>query len=91
MKHSLKTAAVLLMALGLACGGSDSDSGPDRSEGMADAATGGAIDAAPDDEPVFLPTWSLLDIQPESPRFDTSYGLDVFQDQVIVAVLVEGF
>ena len=85
---SWKPFAVALMSLGLACGSGDA-SGPDQNEGMADAASGGAIDATP--QPAALPTWSLLDIQPDSPRFDTTYGLDVFDGQVIVAVLVEGF
>jgi hypothetical protein len=87
MRKIASIASVLLLAGGLACGGASNDSGS-LNEG-ADAAADGATDATP--EPIFLPTWSLEDIQPESTRFGQTYGLDVFDGQVIVAVLVEGF
>ena len=38
-----------------------------------------------------LPNWSLEDIQPQSPRFDQTYGLETFNGEVLVAMLLQGF
>lgn len=38
-----------------------------------------------------LPTWALRDIQPLSPNFDQTYGLDSFPEKTVVALLVAGF
>ena len=48
-------------------------------------------DAEPAPETGALPTWALRDIQPQSPSFDQTYGLDAIPDKTIVALLVAGF
>jgi len=40
---------------------------------------------------VTLPTWRLEDIQPGSPRFGQTYGLDTFSGKVVVVTLVQGY
>ncbi len=58
-----------------------------RANRVADAAP-----SAPDAVPTFvLPSWSLEDIQPQSPQFGQVYGLNAFPEKILVAVLVEGF
>jgi hypothetical protein len=37
------------------------------------------------------PAWQLTDIQTQSPRHNTSYGLSVFAGRPVVVVLLEGF
>ena len=37
------------------------------------------------------PAWALTDLQPQSPRFNTSYGLSVFAGRPVAVVLLEGF
>ncbi len=68
-----------------------SNQAADASASAADADPG-AADAAPDAVPfVGIPSWSLEDIQPESPQFQVVYGLNAFPQKILVAVLVEGF
>jgi len=43
------------------------------------------------DTAVTLPTWKLEDIQPQSPRFGQTYGLDTFAGRIVAVTLVEGF
>jgi hypothetical protein len=38
-----------------------------------------------------LPRWQLEDVQPGSPRVGQTYGLDTFNDKIIVVTLLEGF
>jgi len=69
----------------LACGSSEpGDLGEDS-----------AADATPEpDAPpqtASIPTWTLEDIQELSPRFGQTYGLEAFTDEIVVALLVEGF
>src|SRR5262249_33877959 len=40
---------------------------------------------------VTLPTWRLEDIQPGSPRFGQTYGLDTFSGKIVVVTLVQGY
>ena len=37
------------------------------------------------------PTWQLEDIQPESPRFGETYGLDVFEGKVVFVAYLVGW
>jgi hypothetical protein len=62
----------------------DPDSAPtrfDSSPRAADAPTGA----------ITLPTWMLQDIQPQSPMFNQTYGVDSFAGKIIVVTLLEGF
>lgn len=54
-----------------------------------DAGANDVADAKPQEGQ--LPSWSLEDIQPKSPRFGETYGLNAFPEQILVVVLVEGF
>lgn len=40
---------------------------------------------------VTTPDWQLQDIQPESARFEETYGLTEFRGRVLVVTLVEGY
>ncbi len=65
---------------------SDAPRSVDARVGNGDA-PGGGMDAAV----VRLPTWELQDIQPQSPRFQETYGLTTFGAKVVVVTLSEGF
>ncbi|MBA3463814.1 MAG: hypothetical protein H0T46_27910 [Deltaproteobacteria bacterium] len=54
---------------------------PDAPLATADAPTGTSN----------LPSWSLEDVQPTSPRVGQTYGLDTFTGKIIVVSLLEGF
>lgn len=93
----ISTLGLLLSSLvALGCTASPVDA-PDMTPATADAssqngaADGAAIsiDAMP--EVLTLPTWQLEDIQPLSPMFGQTYGLDSFPDKIVVALLVAGF
>ncbi len=80
-------AGALAVTLGLsaaACG-SDTNSTVD--------ATGNGIDAKAGDAPraAVLPTWKLKDVQPLSPKTGQTYGLDTFNDKIVVVTLLQGF
>jgi hypothetical protein len=49
------------------------------------AAGGGMMLAA------MYPSWQLVDLQPQSPRANQSYGLAEFQGRPLVVYLIEGF
>jgi hypothetical protein len=68
-----------------ATGGGSAEGGGVVAGGGA-AATGGGSGAV-----AMYPSWQLTDIQPTSPRFNQSYGLDAFAGRPVVAVLLEGF
>ncbi len=101
-KMASQILSLALAAAGMAACSSDDDGG-DRE--TADAAANGAtFDAAPNSgadamptgpdamaAQVTIPSWSLEDIQPESPMFGQTYGLDAFDGKILIAVLVEGF
>jgi hypothetical protein len=80
-------AAALAFTVGLAATacGSDTKSTVD--------ATGNGIDAKAGDAPggSVLPTWKLKDVQPLSPRTGQTYGLDTFNDKIVVVTLLQGF
>ena len=80
-------AGAIAISLGLsatACG-SDTKSTVD--------ATGNGIDAKASDAPraAGLPTWKLKDVQPLSPKTGQTYGLDTFNDKIVVVTLLQGF
>ena len=80
-------AATLAVAVGLvatACG-SDTQSAVDAPRNGLDAKLGDAPRAA------VLPTWKLKDVQPLSPKTGQTYGLDTFNDKIVVVTLLEGF
>ena len=54
--------------------------------GMAGGAGGSGGFAA-----AVYPSWQRKDVQPQSPRFNQTYGLGVFQGRPLVAILMEGF
>jgi hypothetical protein len=86
---------VIASALALGCTAGTVEQGdPDINPGSADAAAipdPGEADAAPEEVASALPKWSLEDIQPNSPMFSQTYGLDVFPEKTVVALLVAGF
>jgi len=45
----------------------------------------------PDARVVTLPRWTLEDVQPESPLVGQTYGLDAFNQKIIIVSLLEGF
>ena len=79
--------AALAAALGLGATGCGSDT-----KSTVDA-TGNGIDAKAGDAPgaSVLPTWKLKDVQPLSPKTGQTYGLDTFNDKIVVVTLLEGF
>ncbi len=38
-----------------------------------------------------LPTWALVDVQPQSPRTGQSYGLQAFLGRPLVVMLLQGY
>ena len=74
----IRRALITILA---ACGG-----GGEPTKAMPDA-PGNPVDA----REARLPTWMLEDVEPTSPRFGQTYGLDVFTDHTVVVTLVEGF
>lgn len=82
-----------LLGLLLAVGCSDTGPGTVIVDAMAADPTDAAavVDAAEEPQPVRVPIWALEDIQPGSPGFGTTYGLDAFADQILVVALLEGF
>jgi hypothetical protein len=73
------TAGGLAQAGGAAAGGSTAGGA------AAGGAAGGMTMAA------MYPAWQLTDLQPQSPRFNQSYGLSAFQGRALVVVMIEGF
>ena len=99
----MKSIALLAsLSVGLwACSSDDSEPGDTT---RADAAANSSADAmpgapdadtsnTPDGMPASarIPSWSLLDVNPESAGYNTTYGLDSFDGEILVAVLVQGF
>ena len=68
---------------GTETGGSATPTPGDENNGMDD-------DSQPSSSTA-RPLWTLEDIQPESARFGDVYGLEHFEGEVLVAVLVQGF
>lgn len=91
MKYTRTLSFLFASLLGVSC--TATPDGGDLSVDAANADRGDAANAEPADaaEPRYIPTWSLQDIQPMSPRFTETYGLDVFSGSVLVVVLVQGF
>jgi hypothetical protein len=89
MFHRLFAAALTLSLA--ACGNSEPGGG------AVDSSLGGGFDAVAGDAlvadapAVLRPTWRLEDVQPQSPRFGQTYGVDVYTDHTVVVTLVEGF
>lgn len=93
MKLTKTLSFLLASALALGCG-TEQDGGdpPPPADAAGNQATDGANNPAPDaQENVRIPTWALEDIQPESPMFGQTYGLEAFSGSIVVMVLVEGF
>jgi hypothetical protein len=81
-----RTSIVALALVG--CGGGvEPMSVPDATEEAPDAPQ----PPGPDAMAVGLPTWMLEDVQPQSPRFGQTYGLEAFSGSHVVVTLVEGF
>lgn len=77
-------AVAITLGLGATACGSDTKSTVD--------ATGNGMDAtAGDARAAGLPTWKLKDVQPLSPRTGQTYGLDTFNDKIVVVTLLQGF
>lgn len=72
-------AVAVTLGLGATACGSDTKSTVD--------ATGNGIDATA----AVLPTWKLKDVQPLSPKTGQTYGLDTFNDKIVVVTLLQGF
>ena len=51
----------------------------------------GQPEGAACDEPDSWPTWALEDVQPDSPRFGQTYGLDVFEGKVVFVAYLVGW
>ena len=85
MKCTTFLSFVLASTLGLGC----SNTPPDGDDPAVDAANSAPNDAVA--EIRWIPTWSLEDIQPMSPRYGQMYGLDAFAGKTLVVVLVQGF
>lgn len=90
MTHTKTLSFLLAAVLGLGCGTTQDggDRSPDAASSGDDAINSVPLDAAEDQ---VIPTWSLEDIQPESPMFGQTYGLDTFSDKTLVVLLVTGF
>lgn len=74
--------AALLLAIG-AAGCSDNGGSPAGGDsGPASCATCVGADT---------PTWALVDFQPKSDKFETSYGLEAFRGKVLVVALLAGW
>jgi hypothetical protein len=74
-----------------ACGGEGSTPPAFDADGT-DGIDAALFDAAGGDAAmVGLPTWMLEDVQPVSPRFGQTYGVDTFNGKIIVVTLLEGF
>ena len=82
-KSFAATVAVTLGLGAIACG-SDTKSTVDAVGTSRDATVGDARAAG-------LPTWKLQDVQPLSPRTGQTYGLDTFNDKIVVVTLLQGF
>ena len=85
----------LLASIALAaCSSESGDTGPGdttfdaAANSLADGATG-----SPDAmvAPATVPTWQLEDVNPNSAGYQTTYGLDAFEGDILVAILVQGF
>jgi hypothetical protein len=67
----------------------------DGGKSSADAMSNGGIDSPAgtiDSRPAgALPTWKLLDVQPQSPKTGQTYGLETFSNKVVVVTLLQGF
>jgi hypothetical protein len=61
--------------------GTDTD-GTDGTDGTDDGGGGGGG---------AYPTWQLQDIQPDSPRYGDTYGLNVFEGKPLVVALLLGY
>lgn len=72
---------ILCTALALSACGPAEDAGPQT------CGAGTTRCAAPDG----WPTWQLEDIQPDSPRFGQTYGLDVFEGRVVFVAYLVGW
>ena len=70
----------LLLAVSANCG-NDEFTNNDSGENIVEEVTNTGV----------IPSWTLEDIQPASDRFGDVYGLDHFEGEVLVAVLVQGF
>lgn len=51
----------------------------------------GAVDGGASEVRYVLPSWQREDVQPQSPRFGQTYGLEAYAGQAIAVVLLEGF
>ena len=92
MKPLTTLGIVIASSLALGCTAGAVDQVDPINPGSADAAAvEDSVDAAPDNNQALRPTWSLEDIQPISPMFSQTYGLDVFPQKTVVALLVAGF
>ncbi len=99
--RNLGTLSTLSLALvtTLVVGCSSDDEAPPADatagNGSADAALGSpdAMPSGPDamQAAVQIPTWTLEDIQPASPKSGQVYGLSEFTGRILVVVLVDGF
>lgn len=79
LRLALAAAALALSACG---GGEPGGPGATPDSSQPPDAPGGTLT---------LPTWSLEDIQPQSPRVGQTYGLDTFSGKIVAVTLVEGF
>jgi hypothetical protein len=66
------------------------DGGPGAA-GDGGAASDGGADGGGELVAAMYPVWRLLDLQPQSPRFNQTYDLAAFQGQPLVVYLIEGF
>ena len=82
VRNKLLAVAVTL-GLGATACGSDTKSNVD--------AMANGIDAAGDARASALPAWKLKDVQPLSPKTGQTYGLDTFNDKIVVVTLLQGF
>jgi thiol-disulfide isomerase/thioredoxin len=76
---------VLGLLLVVGCGAEDQEAAPMMQEAQnngGDPCQGARCVGAP------APSWSLEDVQPQSARFGQSYGLEVFEGQVVLVALL---
>jgi hypothetical protein len=78
-----------MLLLAAACGSGGGPGGPMPDSSQIDSANG--TDGGTDAAAVGLPTWMLEDVQPVSPLFGQTYGVDTFAGKIIVVTLLEGF